>query len=211
MPKNIEGDKLDKPAKPVKNDRFVTAEMEIFEVRMDAKMALEISLSNSKIINLLASNVDSDTREFVISDLQAERLATMQLVAEQLRKDYLTRLSERSQHVVNVQLLQADLESQSLDITDRRLAKVSKALLRKNRGNVTEAVTPTSVAVSLGVKTTGVVSSWMNAMVASGSVIESSAVVPQISVTAEMTSIDTTNGATEGGAVIDGEVAEEPP
>ena len=212
-----------KPEKPVKDDRLVTTEMESYKARLDAKLALELTLLTTELIDLLATSVDSDSRESAIYELQAKRLVVMQAVTDQLRTDYLTRLSERSQHVVNFQSLQPDLESQSSDIAGKRLALVRKMLLRKNRstglGNVAEAVTPTT-AVSLGVKPTGVVSSGMNATVASGSVIESVVVVPVISVTTETTVVDITetkveqtmvNGASEGVAVIDGEADDEPP
>ena len=208
-----------KPEKPVKDDRLVTTEMESYKARLDAKLAFELTLLNTELIDLLATSVDSDSRESAIIELQAKRLVVMQAVTDQFRTDYLTRLSERSLHVVNFQSLQTDLESQSSDIAGKRLAKVRKALIKKKRGNVTETVTPTT-AVSLGVKPTGVVSSGMNAMVASGSVIEASAVVPVISVTTETTVVDITetkveqvsvNGASEGVAVIDGEAGDEPP
>lgn len=184
---------------PVKDDRFVTREMNLLKASLDAKLALELALLGIELINLLASSEDSDVMEDAIVDLQAKRLAVMQLEANELRTDYLSRLIERSRHVVNIQLLQPDLEEQSGAIIARRLRKVERVLIRKRTGGVAGVVTsPQSVVtVNMEVVPTAVVNSVSaTATVGSGSVIDVSE-VPQAtvaSVVATGVSVDSASG-----------------
>lgn len=139
-----------KTEKPIKNDRFVIVEMDALKARVDSKAALELAILNTQITDILASNLDSDSREQAIVELQASRLSNIQLTLDSLRREYLGRLKERSRHIVNYQLIEDDLEAQSTGLVKKRMERLQGVLPAKAVSEAVVAVATPTVANNTG-------------------------------------------------------------